>query len=127
MKKTIIFITAIFACGISFSAEQETYVFSDYTPVRIMRLSPGADVEVEAGKAGLSGTRKKISASDIPSDRSDRNAWKIKGGKIEADANLKKAIKDKRDAENAKKSKLVDKLKASGLDDEDIETLGVKI
>lgn len=126
MKNAIFLSLFLLVSGVA-SAEQEVYVFTDYTPVRIMYLTSGADVEVEAGKAGLSGTKKKITASDIPSDRADRAAWKVRGGKIEADATLKKAIKDKRDAETAKKSKLVERLKASGLDDEDIQTLGVKI
>lgn len=116
----------MFICATA-AADQEAYVFTDYAPARIMYLSPGANVEVEASKAGLSGAHKLIKASEIPQDRSDRNAWKFKGGRIEVDAKLKKELSDKKQAQESKKLKLVERLKSAGLDDEDISTLGVKI
>ena len=104
-------------------AQAETVrVYTDYTPVRILKLVEGTDFEVEASKAGLSGSFRDIDESQLPTDRLDRDIWKLKNGVIRPDA----VLKTEKDAKQAKKVSALGKLKTTtGLTDEEVKLLGI--
>lgn len=126
MKTFKLIILGLTFCSLA-HAETEIYAFTDYKPVRIMYITNGADVDFEAQKSGLSGTRKKISSSDIPGEREDRAAWTFKNNKIVVDQKEKDLIDQTKAKKSQNKLKLKNKLIGMGLDDEDIQALGVKI
>lgn len=124
MKKLII-IASLFLCGTSFAEEWNAYAFTDYTPVRVMYLAPGADIEVEASKAGLSGAKKQIRSSELPQTRDHRNAWKLDRGTVKADNALSKKIEDKKKKRSDDKASAIEKLKGQGLTDDELLALGI--
>lgn len=121
MKNFYIFIIGISICSSAF-AETEIYIYTDYKPVRILNLRAGQNQEVEASKAGLSGAFKKVLDSEIPKDKSDRNAWVWEDGKIKVDQKKKQEVDAKK---NSRKSGLK-KLKDLGLTDEELLELRIK-
>jgi hypothetical protein len=119
--KTAIFILFLLLVTESAFAEK-VRVYTDYTPVRILKLISSEDFDLEANKAGLKGNYKEIEESLLPSDRSDRDAWKINKGTVEVDV----ALKSDRDKADTDKTTALDKLKnATGLTDEEIKLLGL--
>ena len=121
--KILIFVFSLFICSNVFAQDTEVYVFTDYTPVRVMYLLHGADVDLEASKAGLSGAIKKINPSELPKDRAGRDFWKIKNGGISIDTQLKKKSDDENAARISNKTSAIEKLKSTGLTDEEIAAL----
>lgn len=125
MKKLII-IASLFLCGAAYAEEWDIYAFTDYTPVRVMYLAPGANVEVEASKAGLSGAKKKIRANELPQSREHRNAWKLDRGTVKADAVLSKKMDDDKQKLLDDKASAITKLKAQGLTDDELLALNIR-
>lgn len=123
--KTIIIVLSLFFCTFAY-AETDMYVFSDYTPVRIMYLVRGADVELEASKAGLSGAKKKVLPNEIPQTREHRNAWKLKQGTVQADATIVKSIENAKKKKAGDKAAAIAKLKAQGLTDDELLALNIR-
>lgn len=121
MKKLIIIFILLFLCSTS-HAYQEIRVYKDYSPVRILYILDGQNTELTSEKSGLSGNFDIVEESDIPIDRSDRQSWKIKSGKIEIDSDLK----DVEDGKKLKKDSAINKLKGLGFTDEDLESLGLQ-
>ena len=119
MKK-LIPLLLLFVCSTAFA--EKVRIYTDYSPVRVLKLVSGTDFDVEAGKSGLSGNFKDIDSSQIPADRSDRDAWKLSKGSVVVDQTLKAAI----DTKISKRTQLIDKLKVLGLTDEDIELIPIK-
>lgn len=113
-------------CSVSFAADPDIYVFTDYTPVRLLYLIDGANLEIESGKAGLVGARQKISISDIPVYKTDRAFWKFQGGKVIVDNTKKKESDDAKTKKSSDKTSAITKLKATGLTDEELLALGIK-
>ena len=109
----IIFLLLIL-CSTAFA--EDVRVYTDYSPVRV-----SADSDNEAGKSGLTGNFKVISRSQIPQDREDRDAWKIDKGAVKIDADKKAVISKKK----SDKVSAIGKLKAMGLTDGELASLGV--
>ena len=108
MKKLILI--SLLICTPAYA--EKVRVFTDYSPVRVMRLTDkNINFEVEANKAGLSGNFKDMEESDLPQDRADRDAWKVSGGKVVVDSKIKadldKIKQDKLDEKQAVINKLV--------------------
>ena len=102
---------------------EKVRVYTDYSPVRILKLiEKDADFDLEAEKAGLKGNFKETDSSTIPKDRADRDAWKFASGKIVVDAKIKAEMVSKEDA----KKSAIEKLKALGLMDDELLSLGIK-
>ena|SRR3990167_2954300 len=121
MKTNILVFLLLIGCSTAHA--EKVRVYTDYSPIRILRLvSQDADFESEAGKVGLKGNFKVMDEKDIPTDRSDRDAWKLDKGVIKVDQSLKAEINSKKQ----NKTDLIVKLKGMGLDDSDIEILGVR-
>ena len=118
MKMIFFLVLFLTGCGNAFA--EKVRVYTDYSPVRILKLiDENADFDAEAGKSGLKGNFKVIDSSEIPNDRVDRDAWKMKNGAISADPQLKADIA----IEEKKRTDAIEKLKVLGLTDEDIKIL----
>ena len=130
MKKAAILFVLMLSCfQIEGYAKDDggTYVFTEYSPVKIMHVTPGGDVELEASKAGLSGNRRKIDLADIPKDRTDRDLWIFSNGTISVDAKKKSARKKAEEDAAATRQGAVNKLKTTaGLSDDEIKILGLE-
>lgn len=83
----------LFSASSFASEEGKSYIFSDYSPVKILYLVNGADLDLEASKAGLKGKHKEIKLSDIPG-KEDREFWKFESGQIKTDTNKKTEAKE---------------------------------
>lgn len=120
MKITLTIFLLIFFAS---SAHAETVrVYTDYSPVKILRIvGENSDFDIEAGKAGLKGDFEEIDDSEIPTDRTYRDAWKFSGRKISVDARMKSDI----DTERGKRTSAIAKLKGLGLTDEDLSALRI--
>ena len=124
MKKLIL--TIFLMSGTWSIANAETVrIYTDYSPVRILKLQKNADFEVEASKAGLSGNFKEVDESAIPKDRADRNFWKWNKGALNVDAVKKQAFLDARAQKESDKASAIGKLKATGLTDSELSALGI--
>jgi len=125
MRRVLIFIILIFTIQCSASAHN-VVVFTDYSPVRIMNINENEDVDVEASKAGLSGARRIMDTSELPS-RADRDFWYLESGIIKVDHNKKQAAEDAISNKRAAKTAALNKLKSStNLTDSDLIALGLK-
>ena len=124
MKKLLVLFSLMFSCLQTAAFAGEVRVYTDYTPVRILKLvDKNADFDVEAAKSGLKGAFRVMDESAIPSSREDRDSWKLINGEIKADPILKEENDKKK---NAKKA-AIQKLKtAASLTDEEIKMLGLK-
>lgn len=120
MKKSILFVFAATLLSSTAFAEK-VRVYTDYSPVRILRVVGEADFEVEASKSNLKGNFKEIESSEIPINREDRDAWKFLQGEIVAEPQLKAEKKAKKERIMASE----EKLKALGLTDEDLKNLKI--
>lgn len=119
----IIIIVSLFLCGTSFAEEWDIYAFTDYTPTRVMYIAPGSNVDLEASKAGLSGAKKKLNANELPQTREHRDAWKLDRGTVKADNTMSKKIDDEIQKKSDDKESAIQKLKASGLTDDELIAL----
>ena len=120
MKTLSIF---LFLLCFTVSAQAEKVrVYTDYTPIRIMYIFPESDPDLEANKAGLSGSFKEMDSAELPSDRTYRDAWKVDKGSVKVDNDLKTQLDEKKN----KKTQLVGKLKGLGLEDEEIKLLQIR-
>ena len=107
-------------------AQKTARVYKDYTPVRILYTVPGVNADVEASKAGLVGSFKEVSLSEIPQDRANRDSWKWDEGVIKADSTSVDTAKKLRAKKRADKEAAISKLKTvSSLSDDEIEALGL--
>ena len=120
MKKILLFLLLICSPAL---AEEKVRVYTDYTPVRILYLTPGANADVEANKSGLEGEFKEVGKSSIPQDRSERDFWKFESGQVKVDNTRKKARQDLKEKKAADKASAIEKLKAVGFTDSEIDTL----
>lgn len=121
MKKFYILIMLMLFSSNVFAKDVRVYV--DYNPVKILQTVGDSDLDTEAAKAGLKGNFKLTNLADIPSDRSERESWKFKDGRIVVDPTLKKAIEDKKEKKRAAKQALTEKLKTQGFDEEEVKVL----
>lgn len=122
--KRYLFLFFILICSTAYA--EKVRVFTDYKPVRILRLvDKGADFETEAAKADLKGNFKDIDDSAIPTDKADRDFWKFEKGEVTANKASKKEREDLKTKKKADKQSAIQKLKAMGLTDEELATLKI--
>ncbi len=60
-------------------------VYTDYNPIKVVRAFDKANLSVVSEKCGLTGNFVEVDETEIPSDRSYRNAWKVDKGSIVED------------------------------------------
>ena len=70
-------------------------VYTDYDPIRILYNVEG-DFDENAQKSDLKGNFVLVDEKDLPSDRSNRLAWSVSGGKVVEDADKKAALEQGR-------------------------------
>mgnify|MGYP001233649712 CR=1 FL=1 len=117
--KNLIFLLLLI-CAPAFA--EDVYIYTDYNPVRVLHVISGANPELEANKAGLAGTVKKIDSSGVPTDRSDRDFWEFKQGTIKVNPAKKKAHDD------LEAKKIVDRASAKtkiGLTEDELKSIGI--
>jgi len=117
MKTLVIFASFIFLT--SFVCADQVRVYTDYTPVRIIKLVEGTDFEIEASKSSLKGKFKDMDENQLPQDRNYRDAWKMKNGSVSVDA----VLKSEKDAKASKLSTIKTNMQTAGLTPETIEYL----
>ena len=101
---------------------EKVRVYTDYNPVRVMHLvDKNSDFDMEAEKADLKGAYKELEIDEIPTDRTERDAWKFKAGEVKPDSKLQTEIAK----EKKKKTDALEKLKGLGFTDEDLSALGL--
>jgi len=98
---------------------EQVRVYTDYTPVRILKLVEGTDFEIEASKSRLKGNFKDMDENQLPQDRNYRDAWKMKNGSVSVDA----VLKSEKDVKTAKLSTIKTNMQTVGLTPETIEYL----
>ena len=123
MKKYFV-LFLILICSTAY-ADEKVRVYTDYSPVRVLQCSPGANADLEANKAGLAGAFKDVDASSIPQDRSDRDFWKWESGQIKVDSNKKKSHDDLKTKKESDKASAIIKLKTQGLTDDELKSIGI--
>jgi hypothetical protein len=69
-------------------------VYTDYDPVRILIGANREPDDAMAFKSGLVGSFVEVDRLELPQDRTYRNAWEVKSGKVEINAAKKKNIDD---------------------------------
>ena len=122
MKKYL-FLAIIF---ISSNAFAETVrVYTDYKPVRILQVVGDGNADLEASKAGLAGAFIEVDSASIPSDRTDRDFWKFESGQIQTDNLKKTARQDLKTKKQSDRDSAIEKLKALGLTEDELVTLGI--
>jgi hypothetical protein len=86
-------------------------IYSDYDPIRILKgITREAD-DALALKLGLTGTFVEVEETEIPSDRSNRDCWVHKNGKVEVDSVKLQAKEAKKAEKEGKKNSILSKLK----------------
>jgi hypothetical protein len=73
-------------------------IYTDYSPVRILRGVSKKDftepTDAIALKAGLEGNFVEVDETEIPSDRTYRSAWEVDGDKVKVNAIKKQEVDD---------------------------------
>ena len=124
MKTAALSILAVLLFSTNAHAEK-VRVYTDYSPVRILRVIGNADFDLEADKAGLKGTFKEVEDTAIPEDRSDRDFWKFQAGAIKVDKAKKKEAEDKKAKHESDRATALVKLKAVGLSEDELSALKI--
>lgn len=122
MRKLNLFVIALALSSCVVSHADEIRVYKEYSPARVQYVIGQHDGDLAANKAGNKGGFKVVEQDTIPKDREDRDSWKFEKDKFKIDPGLKA----EQDAKKNKVAKLADKLKAMGLDDEDLKLLSVR-
>ena len=89
----------------------KTRVYTDYDPVRILKGVGRSPDNALALKAGLQGAFVEIEEENIPVSREHRSEWMVSGNKVEPDPVKVAAKLEKQAKKEAAKNKVLDKLK----------------
>lgn len=121
MRTTILFIFLF--SGIAY-ADIDTYVIErEDGGVSVMRYNTSSSDSVETAlkEQGFEGRPvHKVTESELPPDRSDRNFWTWEGGKVKVSNSKKKVSEDKKAEKQMRRREVMDKI---GITEEDLKHL----